>query len=94
MHETDVQNLQFTPVSLADVPLVDPKIAVSHNNNLTFTLSARGGVAAWTWLDHPSGTVGYFINPRTNVPLNGFYLVPGIDRTGKLFVNLLWTIPC
>lgn len=40
-------------------------------------------MAAWTWLDHPSGTVGYFVDEQTGQPLNGFYLVPGIDRTSE-----------
>lgn len=51
--------------------------------NYTFTLSAKGGVAPYTWLEHPSGTVGYFVDATTDVPFNGFYLVPGVDRTGK-----------
>ena len=53
-----------------------------HGDDLSFTLSARGGVAPWTWLDHPTGTVGHFVDKKTNVPTNGFYLIPGIDRTG------------
>jgi beta-mannosidase len=46
-------------------------------------LSAKGGVGVWTWLDHPSGTVGYFIDTTTGLPSNGYYLIPRIDRTGK-----------
>ncbi|KAG1788879.1 uncharacterized protein HD556DRAFT_1496109 [Suillus plorans] len=57
----------FTPVSLAYSNLIDPQIA--------------GGVGAWTWLDHPSGTVGYFFDPTTGLPSNGYCLIPGIDRT-------------
>jgi beta-mannosidase len=60
---------------------VNPEIKVTRGKDLTFTLSARGGVAAWTWVDHPAGTVGYFVDKKTNVPTNGFYLIPGIDRT-------------
>ncbi|KAI0338261.1 glycoside hydrolase [Trametopsis cervina] len=71
----------FTPISLANATLVDPQIEVKRHKNLSFTLSARGGVAPWTWIDHPSGTVGYFVDDKTNVPTNGFYLIPGIDRT-------------
>ncbi|KAJ7880790.1 glycoside hydrolase family 2 protein [Mycena olivaceomarginata] len=48
----------FTPVSLADASLVDPEIQISSTADLTFTLSATSGVAPWTWLDHPAGTVG------------------------------------
>lgn len=75
---------QFTPTSLANARLVDPEIHVERHEDLAFTLSARGGVAAWTWLDHPAGTVGYFVDNATSVPTNGFYLVPGLYRTGKL----------
>lgn len=74
---------QFTPVSLAYANLVDPEIVVSAGDNCTFTLSVQGGVGAWTWLDHPYGTVGYFVDTTTGSPSNGFYLVPGIDRTGE-----------
>ncbi|KAJ7739497.1 glycoside hydrolase family 2 protein [Mycena olivaceomarginata] len=64
----------FTPVSLADASLVDPKIQISSTADLT-------GVAPWTWLDHPAGTVGVFVDKTTGLPSNGFYLVPGMDRT-------------
>lgn len=74
---------QFTPVSLATATLVDPKIKVTQGDDLTFTLSAKGGVGAWTWLDHPGGTVGHFVDKKTGVPSNGFFLIPGIDRTGE-----------
>ncbi|KAI0935321.1 hypothetical protein AcW1_008721 [Taiwanofungus camphoratus] len=77
----------YTPVSLAYANLVDPEISVTSGPDLTFTVSAQGGVAPYTWLDHPSGTVGYFVDNATNVPLNGFYLVPGIDRTVKFLLN-------
>ncbi|KAJ7690198.1 glycoside hydrolase [Mycena rosella] len=77
----------FTPVSLASVPLVDPKIQMTAMENLTFTLSALGGVAPWTWLDHPAGTVGVFVDNATGLPSNGFYLVPGIDHTLKFILN-------
>lgn len=68
---------------------MDPEIRVTRGRDMSFTLSARGGVAAWTWLDHPAGTVGYFVDKQTNVPTNGFYLIPGIDRTGTLLLSLL-----
>ncbi|KAG6818806.1 hypothetical protein H0H93_001475 [Arthromyces matolae] len=71
----------FTPTSLANAHLVDPKISVTRDEDLTFTLSAKGGVGAWTWIDHPSGTVGIFVDKETGLPSNGYYLIPGIDRT-------------
>lgn len=79
----------FTPTSLANAALVDPKIELTTHSDFTFTLSAKGGVSAWTWLDHPSGTVGYFYDPSssTSKPLNGFYLIPGQDRTVRFFLN-------
>ncbi|KAJ7088165.1 glycoside hydrolase family 2 protein [Mycena epipterygia] len=77
----------FTPVSLADVPLVDPQIQMNTTDDLIFTLSALGGVAPWTWLDHPAGTVGVFVDNTTGLPSNGFYLIPGIDRTLKFLLN-------
>lgn len=79
---------QFVPTSLANANLVDPQIKVTRGDDLTFTLSAQGGVAPFTWMDHPSGTVGYFVDAATDKPLNGFYLVPGSDRTCKLQVLL------
>ena len=72
---------KFTPVSLAQAQLVDPAIEVTSNNDLTFTLSAKGGVGVYAWLDHPAGTVGYFEDSSTGNVANGFYLIPGIDRT-------------
>ncbi|KAG1723965.1 glycoside hydrolase family 2 protein [Suillus occidentalis] len=78
----------FTPVSLAYSNLVDPQIAVVAGDNYTFTLSAKGGVGVWTWLDHPSGTIGYFLDPTTGPPSNGYYLIPGIDRTVQFISNM------
>ncbi|KAJ7438510.1 hypothetical protein B0H11DRAFT_588199 [Mycena galericulata] len=60
---------------------------MTAHSNLTFTLSARGGVAPWTWLDHPAGTVGVFVDSKTGLPSNGFYLIPGIDRTVQFLPN-------
>ncbi|KAI0673928.1 glycoside hydrolase [Trametes maxima] len=79
----------FSPVSLATANLVDPAISVTSGPNLTFTLSAQGGVAPFTWLDHPAGTVGFFADNTTGLPLNGFFLVPGIDRTVQFVPNPL-----
>ncbi|KAG0707047.1 glycoside hydrolase family 2 protein [Suillus ampliporus] len=78
----------FTPVSLAYSNLVDPQIGVIASDNYTFTLSANGGVGAWTWLDHPSGTVGYFVDTTTGLPSNGYYLIPGIDRTVQFILSI------
>ncbi|KAF8069886.1 glycoside hydrolase family 2 protein [Lyophyllum atratum] len=77
----------FTPTSLANARLVDPQISVTRSQDLTFTLSAKGGVAPWTWLDHPAGTVGVFVDKKTSLPSNGFYLIPGIDRTVSFILN-------
>ncbi|KAG6843166.1 hypothetical protein H0H87_007283, partial [Tephrocybe sp. NHM501043] len=71
----------FTPTPLANARLANPKINVVWGEDLSFTLSAKGGVGAWTWVDHPSGTVGVFVDTETGLPSNGFYLIPGIDRT-------------
>ncbi|KAH9934072.1 glycoside hydrolase [Epithele typhae] len=85
--KTVTQEQVFTPASLALAPLIDPEIEVIAGDSLTFTLSAKGGVAAFTWLDHPVGTVGYFREKRTGNLLNGFYLIPGIDRTVQFVLN-------
>ena len=55
---------------------------MTAGDDLTFTLSAEDGVCAWTWLDHPAGTVGYFLDTAKNIPVNGFYHIPGTDRAG------------
>ncbi|KAG6896067.1 hypothetical protein C0992_010504 [Termitomyces sp. T32_za158] len=84
----EVTNEQFfTPTSLANAHLIDPQISVIQGQDLTFTLSAKGGVGAWTWIDHPSGTVGIFVDKGTNLPSNGFYLIPGVDRTLSFILN-------
>ncbi|KAK7448798.1 hypothetical protein VKT23_013528 [Stygiomarasmius scandens] len=77
----------FTPTPLSNSSLVDPMISVTRNDDLTFTLSAKGGVAPWTWFEHPFGTVGVFFDNDTGLPSDGFYLVPGIDRTLKFVLN-------
>lgn len=79
--------MQFTPTSLREATIVDPKISVTRHSDLSFTLSAKGGVAPWTWIDHPVGTIGVFVDTKTGLPSNGFYLIPGIDRTGILYVS-------
>ncbi|TFK44105.1 glycoside hydrolase [Crucibulum laeve] len=84
---TVVNEEYFTPTSLADAHLVDPKISVIRHPDLSFTLSAKGGVAPWTWIDHPAGTVGIFVDSKTGLPSNGFYLLPGVDRTLTFQLN-------
>ncbi|KAI0644693.1 glycoside hydrolase family 2 protein [Trametes meyenii] len=83
--EVDGQNATheqyFVPISLANANLVDSVIKITPGDNSTFTLSAQGGVAPFTWMDHPAGTVGYFVDDVSGKPLNGFYLIPGQDRT-------------
>ena len=73
--------MEFTPISLANAAIVDPKISIDITDDLQITLSAQGGVAPWTWVDHPLGTVGIFVDAVTGKPTNGFYLIPGVDRT-------------
>ncbi|KIM78863.1 glycoside hydrolase family 2 protein [Piloderma croceum F 1598] len=88
-NKTTSNEQYFTPSSLAQASLVDPRIKVSSNgtgNFMTFTLSATA-VAPWTWIDHPLGTIGYFVDNLTGIPSNGFYLVPGIERTIKFVMN-------
>ncbi|KJA19197.1 glycoside hydrolase family 2 protein [Hypholoma sublateritium FD-334 SS-4] len=77
----------FTPTSLAIARLHDPLISVERSDDLTFTLSAKGGVSPWTWIDHPSGTVGLFVDTSTGLPTNGFYLIPGIDHFLRFEIN-------
>ncbi|KAF9010825.1 glycoside hydrolase family 2 protein [Cyathus striatus] len=77
----------FTPTSLSNATLIDPEINVTRGSgDLTFTLNARGGVAPWTWIDHPSGTVGVFVD-QAGKPSNGFYLVPEVPRLVKFILN-------
>ncbi|KAJ6534520.1 hypothetical protein DFH09DRAFT_1405647 [Mycena vulgaris] len=86
-NKTVTNEQYFTPVSLADAALVDPEIQLTAAPDLTFTLSALGGVAPWTWLDHPAGTIGVFVDNTTGLPSNGFSLIPDIDHTGGLLAS-------
>ncbi|KAI0075653.1 glycoside hydrolase family 2 protein [Panus rudis PR-1116 ss-1] len=85
--KTILNDQVFTPVSLGQISLPNPQLNLTHTSDLTFTVSAHGGVAAWTWLDHPAGTIGYFVDVQTNIPTNGFYLIPGRDRTVRFVLN-------
>ncbi|KZV60846.1 glycoside hydrolase family 2 protein [Peniophora sp. CONT] len=79
----------FTPASLANASFVDPQLQLipSPDGNLTFTVSAQGGVAAWAWLEHPANTVGVFVDSASGVPSNAFFAVPGIDRQVTFLMN-------
>ncbi|EMD33740.1 glycoside hydrolase family 2 protein [Gelatoporia subvermispora B] len=85
--QTVAHEQYFTPTSLALANLSDPSIEVSAGSDLTFTLSAKGAVAPWTWIDHPANVVGAFVDPSSGAPLNGFYLIPGLDRTVQFVIN-------
>ena len=61
----------FHPISLAQSPLVNPGLTLSHDNSTqTFTIEATTGVSAWTWLDYPQGVTVTF-------DTNGFWLAKG-----------------
>ncbi|KAM3418488.1 hypothetical protein BST61_g4469 [Cercospora zeina] len=58
----------FTPGALKDAQLVDPGLQISYDDaSKKFSVRATQGVAAWVWLDYPSGAVVYFES-------NGFWL--------------------
>jgi beta-mannosidase len=71
----------FSPAYLNVANLTDPKIelTVTYPSSSgsaaapTFTVSARAGVAAWVFLEHPEGVLGWFSE-------NAFLLIPGQDR--------------
>ena len=64
----------FHANSLAEAKLVDPGIQLSYSNETkNFTVEAKTGVAAWTWLDYPAGAL-------LNFDSNGFLLLPGRPR--------------
>ncbi|KAE8356463.1 glycoside hydrolase superfamily [Aspergillus coremiiformis] len=61
----------FTPVFPKDLALVDPQLHLSYDSHSKkFTVEAKSGVSLYTWLDYPSGVVGYFDE-------NAFLLLPG-----------------
>jgi beta-mannosidase len=61
----------FTPVPLRDAALVDPGLTVVYDAaTMQFCVTATTGVAAWVWLDYPSGAVVEFT-------ANGFWLRKG-----------------
>jgi len=64
----------LSPVPLSQARLVDPGLEISYNSHSQkWTVEATKGVAAWVWLDYPSGLVGNFED-------NGFWLRPGKPR--------------
>ena len=64
----------FHAAPLSKAKMVDPGLRLSYSKDTkNFTVEATTGVAAWTWLDYPAGTVGHFDS-------NGFWLLPGRKR--------------
>ncbi|KAK4547881.1 hypothetical protein LTR36_010600 [Oleoguttula mirabilis] len=64
----------FHPTALKDAQLVDPALQLSYSNSTkNFTVTATSGVAAWVWLDYPSGSV-------LNFDSNAFWLAPNGTR--------------
>ncbi|KAF2813578.1 putative beta-mannosidase [Mytilinidion resinicola] len=55
------------PLSVAHI--VDPGLKITPGKD-SFTIEATTGVAAWVWLDHSAGVMGYFDS-------NAFWLAPG-----------------
>lgn len=71
----------FLPVWPNQANLVDPEIKLSYDEDtMTFTVEATKGVALYTWLDYPAGTVGYF-------DANSFVLAPGKPKTVQFTVQ-------
>ena len=65
----------FHAVPLSEAKLVDPEISLSYDgSSRAFTVEAQSGVAAWTWLENPNGTLGNFDS-------NAFILLPRQPRT-------------
>ena len=78
---TFIHRNQFTPVFPKDLKLKDPQLELSHDPQAgTFTVEAKGAVSLYTWLDYPTGVVGYFED-------NSFTLVAGETRTLRFIVQ-------
>ncbi|KAF2472087.1 putative beta-mannosidase [Lindgomyces ingoldianus] len=72
--ETFTHKNWFHADRLSNAKLVDPGLELSHSNSTsTFTVKATKGVAAWVWLDYPSGAV-------LNFDANSFWLLTGEER--------------
>ncbi|KAF2172881.1 glycoside hydrolase family 2 protein [Zasmidium cellare ATCC 36951] len=64
----------FTPTGLNTAKLGDPGLELSYSEvSRNFTVTATQGVAAYVWLDYPSGAVAHFDD-------NGFWLGRGERR--------------
>jgi len=64
----------FTPTGLRNAALVDPGLELSYSDvSQNFTVKATKGMAAWVWLNYPSGTVAHF-------DTNGFWLAANESR--------------
>ncbi|KAI5369123.1 putative glycoside hydrolase, family 2, immunoglobulin-like beta-sandwich, beta-mannosidase [Septoria linicola] len=64
----------FTPGALKDASLVDPGLELSYDDSAKqFSVTATNGIAAWVWLDYPSGAVVHFDS-------NGFWVAANETR--------------
>ncbi|KAK5953741.1 hypothetical protein OHC33_005010 [Knufia fluminis] len=64
----------FHASRLSEANLVDPGLEISHDQDgQTFTVSAKSGVSAFTWIDYPAGVVVTFDD-------NGFWLGKGESK--------------
>lgn len=64
----------FHASPLNNASLIDPGLEVSYSNSSNnFTVSAREGVAAYVWLDHPGNVQGHFSD-------NFFWLAKGESK--------------
>ncbi|OCK75304.1 glycoside hydrolase family 2 protein [Lepidopterella palustris CBS 459.81] len=64
----------FHAAPLSQAHLVDPGLELDYSKTSSkFTVKATKGVAAWVWLDYPTGAV-------LNFDANSFWLLPGEER--------------
>jgi len=64
----------FHTAPLSQARLVDPGLSVSYSKETSkFTVKASKGIAAWVWLDYPTGAV-------LNFDSNTFWLLPGQEK--------------
>ncbi|KAK5996760.1 Beta-mannosidase A [Cladobotryum mycophilum] len=64
----------FLPVWPKDAKVSDPGLHLSYDkSSKKFTVEAKKGVALYTWLTHPAGTLGFFDD-------NAFVLRPGVKK--------------
>ena len=78
----------FHPASLAQAPLQDPGLTLTHGgseSSAAFTVKATKAVAAWVWIDYSSTAVqGYWSE-------NGFWLEKGDSKTVTFTVWNDWS---